>query len=51
MPTFQGLVTEEQLLQLVEYIKSLKTKQGTQPSGQQAIPQTAAPKAGAGKPQ
>ncbi len=28
MPTFQGLVTEEQLLQLIEYIKSLKTKQG-----------------------
>ena len=24
MPTFQGLVTEEQLLELVEYIKSLK---------------------------
>jgi cytochrome c oxidase subunit 2 len=24
MPTFQGLVTEEQLLQLVEYVKSLK---------------------------
>ena len=57
MPTFQGLVTEEQLLQLIEYIKSLKTRQGTsapatsQPSGQQATPQTAAPKAGAGKPQ
>jgi cytochrome c oxidase subunit II len=25
MPTFQGIVTEEQLLQLVEYVKSLKT--------------------------
>jgi cytochrome c oxidase subunit II len=24
MPTFQGIVTEEQLLQLVEYVKSLK---------------------------
>ena len=24
MPTFQGLVTEEQLLALVEYVKSLK---------------------------
>jgi len=24
MPTFQGLVTEEQLLELVEYVKSLK---------------------------
>jgi cytochrome c oxidase subunit 2 len=26
MPTFQGLVTEEQLLQLVEYVKSLSTQ-------------------------
>jgi cytochrome c oxidase subunit 2 len=26
MPTFQGLVTEEQLLQLVEYVKSLQTQ-------------------------
>jgi len=25
MPTFQGLVTEDQLLELVEYVKSLKT--------------------------
>ena len=24
MPTFQGLVTEEQLLELVEYVKSLR---------------------------
>jgi cytochrome c oxidase subunit 2 len=24
MPTFQGLVSEEQLLELVEYVKSLK---------------------------
>ena len=24
MPTFQGLVTEEQLLELIEYVKSLK---------------------------
>ena len=24
MPTFQGLVTEEQLLQLIAYVKSLK---------------------------
>jgi cytochrome c oxidase subunit 2 len=23
MPTFQGLVTEEQLLELIEYVKSL----------------------------
>jgi cytochrome c oxidase subunit 2 len=26
MPTFQGLVTEEQVLQIVEYVKSLKAK-------------------------
>ena len=26
MPTFQGLVTEEQLLQLIEYIKSLTAR-------------------------
>jgi cytochrome c oxidase subunit 2 len=30
MPTFQGLVTEEQLLQLVEYVKSLKPSTDTQ---------------------
>ena len=29
MPTFQGLVTEEQLLQLIAYIKSLGDQQGT----------------------
>jgi cytochrome c oxidase subunit 2 len=34
MPTFQGLVTEEGLLQLVEYIKSLAApQQGQQPIG------------------
>jgi cytochrome c oxidase subunit II len=26
MPTFQGLVTEEQVLQIIEYVKSLKAK-------------------------
>jgi cytochrome c oxidase subunit 2 len=31
MPTFQGQVTEEDLLQLIEYIKSL-AKQPTQPA-------------------
>ena len=30
MPTFQGLVTEEGVLQLVEYIKSLSPKPGVQ---------------------
>lgn len=31
MPTFQGLVTEEELLQLVEYVKSLTPKPGAEP--------------------
>jgi cytochrome c oxidase subunit 2 len=31
MPTFQGLVSEEQLLELIEYVKSLKAQQQTQP--------------------
>jgi cytochrome c oxidase subunit 2 len=29
MPTFQGLVTEEGVVQLIEYIKSLSAKPGT----------------------
>ena len=35
MPTFQGLVTEDQILQLVEYVKSIgpKTQAGPVPSG------------------
>ena len=33
MPTFQGLVTEEQVLQLVEYIKSIGPKPGAGPGG------------------
>jgi cytochrome c oxidase subunit 2 len=42
MPTFQGLVTEEQLLQLVEYVKSL----GAQPApGAPPAPPAAAPAA------
>ena len=32
MPTFQGLVTEEQVVQLVEYVKSLGPKPGTGPA-------------------
>jgi cytochrome c oxidase subunit 2 len=35
MPTFQGLVTEEQLLQLIAYIKSLSTPGGA-PGGAHA---------------
>jgi cytochrome c oxidase subunit II len=31
MPTFQGLVTEEQLLQLIAYVKSLSDTTGTGP--------------------
>jgi cytochrome c oxidase subunit 2 len=36
MPTFQGLVTEEGVLQLVEYIKGLGQKQGTATAPQAA---------------
>ena len=32
MPTFQGLVTEEGVVQLIEYIKSLSPKPGTGPA-------------------
>jgi cytochrome c oxidase subunit 2 len=39
MPTFQGLVTEEQLLQLIAYVKSLNE---TPPSGGPTPPPTAA---------
>ena len=35
MPTFQGLVTEEQLLQLIAYVRSLGSagRRGTTPPG------------------
>ena len=33
MPTFQGLVTEEQLLQLITYVKSLSPQGGAVPAG------------------
>jgi cytochrome c oxidase subunit 2 len=33
MPTFQGLVTEEQLLQLISYVRSL-SQQGAAPAGE-----------------
>ena len=32
MPTFQGLVSEEQLMALIEYVKSLKAHEGAQPA-------------------
>jgi cytochrome c oxidase subunit 2 len=44
MPTFQGLVTEEQLLQLIAYVKSLSQPGGTPPPGAAApAPQGAQP--------
>lgn len=42
MPTFQGLVSEEQLLQLVAYVQSLKAPAGTQPAAQPAAHSAAA---------
>jgi len=43
MPTFQGLVSEEQVVQLVEYVKSLGPKPGTGPAAETA-PKPAAKK-------
>ena len=42
MPTFQGLVSEEQLLQLVAYIQSLKAP-GAQPAAAPAAPSAPTP--------
>jgi cytochrome c oxidase subunit 2 len=44
MPTFQGLVTEEGVLQLVEYIKSLGPKPAAQPGGTPAEPSNSSKK-------
>ncbi|HZR31288.1 MAG TPA: cytochrome c oxidase subunit II [Terriglobales bacterium] len=42
MPTFQGILSEEQLLALVEYIKSLQTPQQREPvSNRPAVPSRA----------
>lgn len=38
MPTFQGLVTEEGVLQLIEYVKSLGATPGTTPGEQNPTP-------------
>ncbi len=38
MPTFQGLVTEEGVVELIEYIKSLNAKPGLEQTGQPAVP-------------
>jgi cytochrome c oxidase subunit 2 len=46
MPTFQGLVSEEQLLELIEYVKSLTT----QPEVPTARPPQAGPAAGENTP-
>jgi cytochrome c oxidase subunit 2 len=56
MPTFQGLVTEEQLLQLIAYVKSLSEGQPTgagtpatqTPAGQPGAPPPSTPKTGPG---
>ena len=34
MPTFQGLLSEEQLLQVIAYVKSLRPAEGSQPAPQ-----------------
>jgi cytochrome c oxidase subunit 2 len=39
MPTFQGLVTEEGVLELIEYIKSLSPAAGTQAGGNGLTPE------------
>ncbi len=47
MPTFQGVVSEEQLMQLVAYIQSLKGEgQGAAPVADQAAAPAAQPKGG-----
>jgi cytochrome c oxidase subunit 2 len=43
MPTFQGLVSEEQLLALIEYIKSLKVRPTSQPAPPGTPPGETAP--------
>jgi len=47
MPTFTGLVNEDQLVQLIEYVKSIGPKQGTtpQPTGAPLPNRTASPSA------
>jgi cytochrome c oxidase subunit II len=46
MPTFQGLISEEQLLELIEYVKSLQTL----PQGQAARPVPSGPASGEATP-
>jgi len=49
MPTFQGLVTEEQLMQLIAYVKSIG-KEGAPAAAGGAAPAAAAPAPGAAPP-
>jgi cytochrome c oxidase subunit 2 len=60
MPTFQGLVTEEQVAMIIQYIKSIGPKQGASPAAtspapaaqgveRPALPQTAKPAAPQGE--
>jgi cytochrome c oxidase subunit 2 len=49
MPTFQGLVTEEQVLQLVEYVKSLVPKPAAGPAPPGRTPASRAPAAKKGQ--
>ena len=49
MPTFQGLVSEEQVLALIEYVKSLKRPQAGQGQGSQAPQPGGSPPAGTPK--
>jgi cytochrome c oxidase subunit II len=50
MPTFQGLVTEEQLLQLIAYIKSIGPRTEPTDTTAPAATPTAAPAGGAAQP-
>ena len=38
MPTFQGQLSEEQILQLIQYIKSLKARRGPASPGHRGAP-------------
>jgi cytochrome c oxidase subunit II len=46
MPTFQGLVTEEGVVQLIEYIKSLTPRPGQPRTAEPTVPSAEAPAAG-----
>ncbi len=50
MPTFKGLVTEDGLLKLVEYVKSMGTKNGAQMSAPPLATETSATDAKTGTP-